>query len=214
MIESEGVLLVFTKTPISGETKTRLIPALGEEGAAELHRLLLRNTLKHALRSQFSNVELWCTPSTEHPFLNECQYKFAVKLCIQEGDDLGQRMHHALLSALSRYPFAVIIGSDCPVLTADVLNQAYVKLQLGVDAVLGSSEDGGYYLFGMKRMDDTLFKEIHWGSNEVADITRMKLSALGWHWDELDTLWDVDSPEDVERLRNSRPDFLSALEAY
>ncbi len=203
MIDSEGVLLVFTKTPIPGKTKTRLIPTLGEEGAARLHMSLLRNTLMHALRSQFSNVELWCTPSTEHPFLNECQYKFAVKLCRQEGNDLGQRMHHALLSALSYYPFAVIVGSDCPVLTTEILNHAYTKLDQGIDAVLGSSEDGGYYLIGAKRKDDTLFKDIHWGNSNVSAITRMKLSALGWQWHELDTLWDVDTPEDVERLRNS-----------
>ena len=213
MIESEGVLLVFTKTPEPGKTKTRLIPALGEEGAAKLHRLLLRNTLKQALRSQFFNVELWCTPSTEHPFLNECQYKFAVKLCRQEGDNLGQRMHNALLSALTRYPFAVIIGSDCPVLTVNVLNQAYEKLQQGIDAVIGPSEDRGYYLIGARKNDESLFKDIQWGSHDVADMTRVKLSTLGWRWDELNILWDVDMPEDLEKLRNNRPDLLRGLEA-
>ena len=213
MIDTEGVLLVFTRSPVAGETKTRLIPVLGREGAARLHRLLLRNTLKLALQSQFCNVELWCTPTTDHPFLQECSHKFAVKLCCQEGEDLGQCMQNALASTLSRYAFAVIVGSDCPVLTTDLLNRAYLQLQSGMDALLGPSEDGGYYLFGLRRYTPPLFAGIDWGGNNVVEMTYKQLAALGWHWNALDTLWDVDRPEDMEKLKTLWPDLVQEFYA-
>ena len=210
MIESDGVLIVFARNPIPGQTKTRLIRSLGDEGAAQLHISLIKHTLKMALRSQFCNVELWCTPSIDHPFLRECSYKFAVKLDIQSGEDLGQRMHHAMQSALTRYPFAVIIGSDCPLLSTDILNKAYTVLREGKDAVLGSSEDGGYYILGTRKYDPVLFTQVHWHNPDVFEQTRQLLQSLGWHWDELQKLWDVDVPEDIEKLKIIMPELFES----
>ena len=214
MNEADGVLIIFTRSPIPGQTKTRLISSLGEEGAAQLHISLIKHTLKMALRSQFCNVELWCTPSIDHPFLKDCSYKFAVKLCVQEGEDLGQRMHHAMQSALTRYPFAVIVGSDCPLMSTDILNKAYTVLQEGKDAVLGGSEDGGYYLLGARKHHPDLFSGIQWHSHDVIEQTRQRLDSFGWYWDELQRLWDVDIPEDIEKLKRIMPELISNLGTY
>ena len=213
MNESDGVLIIFARSPVPGQTKTRLISALGEKGAAQLHISLIRHTLKTALRSQFCNVELWCTPSINHPFLEDCSYKFAVKLCVQSGDDLGQRMQHAMQSALDRYPFAVIVGSDCPLLSTDILNKAYSVLQGGKDAVLGSSEDGGYYLLGARKHHPDLFSGIQWHTNNVFKQTRQRLDSFGWYWDELQELWDVDVPGDIEKLKGIMPELFPDLES-
>jgi uncharacterized protein len=207
MIDTDGVLIIFTRSPVPGKTKTRLISILGEQGAANLHTVLLKHTLKMALRSQFTNVELWCTPSTDHPFLQECSYKFAVKLCVQYGENLGHRMQHALQSSLDKYAFAVIVGSDCPLLSADILDQAYSVLQRGKDAVLGSSEDGGYYLLGARKHDPDLFNTIRWQKQNVFEQTRQRLQSMGWYWDELQSLWDVDVPDDIERLKLVMPEI-------
>lgn len=214
MIEADGVLIIFARTPVPGQTKTRLICSLGEEGAAQLHISLIRHTLKMALRSQFCNVELWCTPSVDHPFLRECSYKFAVNLHIQSGENLGQRMHHAMQSALSRYPFAVIVGTDCPQMSTEVLNKAYSVLQAGKDAVLGSSEDGGYYLLGSRKHNPALFTHVQWNKPDVFEQTRQLLRSLGWYWDELQELWDVDVPEDIEKLKIMVPDILAGVTPF
>ncbi|MBI4006695.1 MAG: DUF2064 domain-containing protein, partial [Gammaproteobacteria bacterium] len=94
-----------------------------------------------------------------------------------------------------------------------VLNRAYSKLCEGFDAVLGSSEDGGYYLIGARSHNAALFMDINWASHEVFEQTQKRMSLLGWCWDELNTLWDVDTPEDLEKLRNSRPDLLSGIDS-
>ena len=214
MNESDGVLIVFTRSPVPGQTKTRLISLLGAEGAAQLHISLIKHTLKMALQSQFCNVELWCTPTIDHPFLKECTYKFAVKLCVQSGEDLGQRMHHALQSALARYPFAVLVGSDCPLISTGILNKAYSVLQEGKDAVLGGSEDGGYYLLGARKYNPDLFSGIQWQSRNVIEQTRQRLDSFGWYWDELQKLWDVDVPDDLEKLKKIMPEFFSGFEYY
>jgi hypothetical protein len=94
----------------------------------------------------------------------------------------------------------VLVGTDCPALTADYLAQAFALLDGGADAVVGPAEDGGYILIGLRRTDKRLFDGVAWGTASVLDETRARLAALGWSWQELETLWDVDRPEDLERL--------------
>jgi glycosyltransferase A (GT-A) superfamily protein (DUF2064 family) len=96
------------------------------------------------------------------------------------------------------------VGSDCPALTADHLRQADRVLRDGVDAVFVPCEDGGYALIGLRRVDPRLFEDVAWGGAAVMAQTRARLTGLGWRWRELETLWDVDRPEDYERLLASR----------
>jgi len=112
-------------------------------------------------------------------------------------------MHRAFRRALRRHPFVVLIGSDCPALRPADLRAASRILRAGADAVIAPAEDGGYPLIGLRRVSRRLFDGIPWGGPEVLARTRSRLPALSWHWRELRTLWDVDRPEDVLRLRRS-----------
>ena len=105
--------------------------------------------------------------------------------------------------ALAEHAHVLLIGADCPALTARHLCQARQALLGGADAVLAPAEDGGYVLMGLSRFDARLFEDIAWGSDGVLQETRARLRALGWRWRELETLWDVDRPEDYERLVES-----------
>ena len=120
-------------------------------------------------------------------------------LAPQRGGDLGSRMRNAFDEALAWHPRVIIIGTDCPVLTARHLAEAADALARGNDAVLIPAEDGGYALIGLTRCDDALFEGIAWGGDQVLAQTRERLAKLQWRWQELETLWDIDRPEDYRR---------------
>ncbi len=192
-------LLLFAKAPRPGQAKTRLIHLLGKEGAARLQQALIEHSLNR-LTGQDWCTELWCAPDGQHPFFQTCQRRFAVSLHEQQGHDLGERMHHALSQALARYRQVVIVGSDCPALSAARVEQAFETLEAGQDAVIVPAEDGGYVLLGLRRIDKALFAGVAWGSGEVYRQSRERLEALGWSWRALAECWDVDRPQDYRRL--------------
>jgi rSAM/selenodomain-associated transferase 1 len=191
---------VFARSPEPGRTKTRLIPVLGPEGAAALHERLIRHSLEAAAASGAGAVELWCEPETGGGFFGACRDRYGAELFAQGTGDLGDRMERALGHALGRGNVPILIGSDCPGYTADYLRQARDRLARGADIVLGPAEDGGYVLIGARRISSALFQGIAWGSATVLRQTRERLRALGWSWEELAPLWDLDRPEDHARL--------------
>ena len=195
----DALTIVFAKAPRAGEVKTRLIPLLGAEGAAALHRQLLHRALVTATHAGLGPVELHCAPDTEDPFLQECGRRFGVALAPQRDHDLGARMCHAFEEALARHARVILIGTDCPVLTEQHLRDAHAALADGNDAVLIPAEDGGYALIGLAQCDSRLFDGIAWGGDTVLAATRERLQSLGWRWHELETLWDIDRPEDYRR---------------
>ena len=184
--------------------KTRLVPLLGEQGAARLHARLVERTLKTALAAGFDHVALYCSPGIGNPFFVKKQKRYNIRLQPQGGGDLGDRMYRAFKRVLRRHPYAVLIGSDCPALRPADLRAAARTLREGADAVLAPAEDGGYALIGLRGVSRRLFDGIPWGGPQVLARTRRRLKALRWRWRELRTLWDVDRPEDVARLRRSR----------
>ena len=195
----DALVIVFAKAPRAGEVKTRLIPALGAEGAAALHRQLLHRTLVTATGAGLGPVELHCAPDTHNVFLRDCGCRYGVALLPQQGHDLGARMCHAFEEALTRHAKVILIGTDCPVLTEQHLRDTHAALAQGHDAVLIPAEDGGYALIGLAQCDARLFDGIAWGGDTVLTATRARLKALGWRWRELETLWDIDRPEDYCR---------------
>lgn len=197
----EAALLVFARAPVPGRVKTRLVPLLGKEGAARLHRQLLKRTLATAMESELE-VTLCCTPATG-------QFKATAKIRLQSQGrgDLGERLYRASARALRSHRYVIVIGSDCAVLRVADLRAALRALRGGADAVLSPAEDGGYALIGLARARRSLFTGVDWGSNRVLAQTRARLRRLGWRWQELRTLWDVDRPEDVARLRQIAPDL-------
>ena len=193
-------LLVFARAPVPGAVKTRLIPALGATGAAELYARLLERTLTTACTATVAPVDLWCAPDSGDPAFAAAKARWGVILHEQTQGDLGERMHQALGAALEGgQGAAVLVGCDCPALTATDLDAAFAALD-DHDVVLGPAEDGGYTLIGVRRLSPVLFEGIEWGSDRVLRQTRSRLVALGWRWHELPMLWDVDRPEDLKRL--------------
>lgn len=200
----QPAVMVFAKAPQPGAVKTRLIPLLGAEGAAALHVKLVRRTLDTLRAASLSGAQLHCTPCTDDPFFWFCSGHYGVTLHAQATGDLGGRMLVALESALVSHATALLIGTDCPALTARHLRQAERALRGGDDAVFVPCEDGGYALIGLKRADRRLLEGIAWGSDGVMVETRARLRQIGWSWTELETLWDVDRPEDHARLESAR----------
>jgi rSAM/selenodomain-associated transferase 1 len=191
-------IAIMAKAPIAGLAKTRLIPVLGADGAAELQAWLLQRTVATALAANLGPVSLWCTPDTSHPAFVDCGRDGRLSLHRQPEGDLGQRM---LVAAQTSATAAgvLLIGTDCPLLDVRRLRRAAAGLRQH-DAVLLPAEDGGYVLLGLRRVAAEIFSDISWSTERVLAQTHARLNALGWCREEPETLWDIDHPADYARL--------------
>jgi rSAM/selenodomain-associated transferase 1 len=196
-------IAILARAPTPGEAKTRLIPALGATGAAALQSWLLQRTVNTALAADVGPVTLWCTGDPQHPDFAHCHAFGSVTLRQQPAGDLGARMQAALRESMT--PATLVIGTDCPALTATHLRNAAHALA-GNDVVLLPAEDGGYVLIGAQAPRPELFADIEWSTERVIAQTRQRLATLGIRWHEPATLWDVDRPEDLPRLFSGWPD--------
>lgn len=195
---------ILARAPVPGAAKTRLIPALGAAGAARLQRWMLQRTVAMALVADVGPVSLWCAGDPAHPDFAVCRAFGRVDLHPQAEGDLGERMLAAVASSPTPAG-TLVIGTDCPALGAAQLRESARALG-GNDAVVIPAEDGGYVLVGMKTPAPEAFAGVDWGSARVMAQTRQRLAALGWRWHEADPLWDVDLPQDLERLYANYPD--------
>jgi len=198
-------LLVFAKAPAPGLAKTRLIPLLGAEGAACLQARLTRRALNTALAADIGDVVLCCAPDAGHPFFAALGAELGVTLRSQCGGDLGAKMSQAAAAALAEARHALILGTDCPLLTPAHLRQALASLRGGRDAVLIPAEDGGYVLLGLARTAPALFDGVRWGGGQVLAQTCERLDRLGWRFATLAALPDLDRPGDCLALRQEHP---------
>jgi uncharacterized protein len=189
---------VFARAPIAGAAKTRLIPRLGAQGAAALHAALVRKTLQTAVASSLGPVTLWCAPDCDHAFFAAMRREFGIDLRAQVDGDLGERMLSAF-RAHAPDPL-LLIGTDCPVMTPEHLRDAARDLIAGSDAVFLPAEDGGYALVGLRNPIADIFRHMPWGTNAIMAETRRRLSRLSACWTEPITVWDIDRPEDLDRL--------------
>jgi rSAM/selenodomain-associated transferase 1 len=193
----EVAVAVLAKAPIAGLAKTRLIPVLGEEGAAALQASLTERAVETAVQAAVGPVTLWATPEETHASFRAPVEKHGIALLRQPDGDLGARMLTAVATA--RGP-ALVIGTDCPALTPDHLRAAAAALRQGLDAVVIPVEDGGYVLIGLSRAEPALFCDMNWSTSTVVAETRRRLRKLGLTWQEPALLWDIDRPEDLARL--------------
>ena len=194
---------VLAKAPLPGLAKTRLIPALGPQGAARLQRQLTRGALQTALDARLGPVTLWCAPDAQHRFFRALQQSTGVACRVQPDGDLGQRMHRAFQVHCAHGPL-LLTGTDCPPLTPAHLQQAAQALLAGDDAVFYPAEDGGYVLVGLRQPQATLFEHMPWSTAAVMQQTRQRAQAAGLRVRELETLWDLDVPADLARWRRYR----------
>ncbi|NWF57999.1 MAG: TIGR04282 family arsenosugar biosynthesis glycosyltransferase [Fischerella sp.] len=191
-------LIIFTRYPEPGKTKTRLIAVLGTESAAELQRQMTEHTL-----FQVQQLQKTTAVSVEVRFaggnIELMQNWLGTDLVYQsQGEgDLGKRMERSLLNAfVAGAQYVVIIGTDCPGVNAQILAKAFVELQK-CDLVLGPAIDGGYYLIGLRRLVPELFININWGTAQVLQQTVDIAHQLNLSIVYLPTLADVDRPEDL-----------------
>ena len=189
---------ILAKAPVPGLAKTRLAPTLGADGAAALQARLIERTVATARAANIGPITLWAAPDRDHPAFQTLAALFDVKLARQPDGDLGARMLAALEAA--RGP-ALVIGTDCPALQPAHLNAAAEALAAQVDAVVIPVEDGGYALIGMREPQPALFNDMPWSTSGVMAETRRRLTRLSLSWREPARLWDVDLPDDVERLK-------------
>lgn len=197
---NEPPVLVFARPPIPGRAKTRLIPALGAHGAARLHARLVAKTVATVAAVDRARPIICAASSPGHPLFVGLARRHRADIQVQRGVGLGQRMHLALSRALRQAPYALLIGSDCPSLTAADLEQGLRALRLGADAVLGPANDGGYWAIGLRRPGARLFGGVDWGTERVLAQTRVRLRRLGWSSQELTTRSDLDRPADLRGL--------------
>ena len=199
-----AAVAVLAKAPVAGLAKTRLIPLLGAAGAARTQRGFALQTLATARAASTGEVRLWCAPDTSNRFFRALVRHHGVRAWPQPSGDLGHRMAAAVSHHFAQTPNLplLIVGTDCPVLTAENLQQAADALQ-NVDVVLIPAEDGGYVLIGFRKPVHAVFSEVAWSTPQVLAQTRARLGAAGASWCELPTLWDVDEPADWQRWRSS-----------
>jgi rSAM/selenodomain-associated transferase 1 len=146
----DTALIVFAKAPEAGRAKTRLIPALGAEGAAALAARLLDHALQQAADAGLAALELCVAPDATHPRLQAAAARHGAALTLQGEGDLGARMQRALSRRLALHERVLLIGTDAPSLDARVLHAAAAALD-GHDAVFVPALDGGYALVGLAR---------------------------------------------------------------
>jgi rSAM/selenodomain-associated transferase 1 len=181
-------IVIFAKAPVAGRVKTRLIPALGAEGAARLAARMLEETVDEALATGLE-VELCGDPDPAEWH----EVRPGLVLTAQGEGDLGERLARASERAGSP---VLLIGADCPDLNRDRLGKAAAALGQH-DAVIHPAEDGGYVLLGLRRLDSSVFEGIHWSTSVVGAQTIARINALGWSLHVGETLRDVDEPENL-----------------
>ena len=195
---ANSTLIIFTRYPEPGKTKTRMIPALGAKGAAELQRQMSEHTLKNATEWQKSsggNIAIYFAGGNVSLMSNWLGKDLTYYP--QVTGDLGDRMKSAFNQAFDNGATrVVIIGIDCPDINLTLLNQAFSSLAKQ-DLVLGKAEDGGYYLIGLNYLIPKLFQNINWGTSQVLAQTQNIANSLNLNTAYLPMLRDVDRPEDL-----------------
>jgi len=199
-------LIVFAREPLLGAVKTRLAAAVGDQAAAELYELMLRDTLKNSLQlSDIETVVFWACEEKSLPILSE---RYRCNSRCQVAGNLGQRMQAAFEEMFAGgCEICCIIGSDAPDLPLRYILDAYQLLETRQsDAVFGPSLDGGYYLLGLREVWPQLFADIFWSTAAVLEQSLAAAQGLGLkttllpEWQDIDTIEDLQAFHERNRL--------------
>jgi len=189
-------ILIFAKAPVPGKVKTRLIPALGEAGAARIAHEMLVDTVAEALAAGLGMPELCGDPEPTDAAWDGLRPEGHLRLSAQGEGDLGARLERAVTRTILAGESVLLIGTDCPGLDAERLTEAARQLE-DHDAIIHPAEDGGYVLLGLARHDPSIFSGIAWSGATVAAATIARIRALGWSLHIGETLRDIDEPDDL-----------------
>jgi uncharacterized protein len=195
-------IAVFCRPLISGQVKTRLIPAFGADGATAIYAQLVARTLQTvaaALDAFDATASLWVAGDVAHASVRDWATRYTLPVNSQGEGDLGARMLHCLTTLITEHESVLLIGTDCPALTVSDLHAASLALTSECPWVFTPAEDGGYVLVGSNAPRAEPFADITWSTPEVMAQTQRALQRGGLRWAEMPTRWDVDDARDVER---------------
>ncbi len=193
MTPAPPLLLLFVKDPVPGKVKTRLGASIGHDQAVRVYQELLQYTREQAEQLAVDKIVWYGNDFPEEDLWSEVGYPRYE----QVGANLGLRMLHAFeLGFAQGYQRVVIIGSDCAMLTAEIIAEAFDQLET-FDAVLGPATDGGYYLLGMKEPLPTVFQNKQWSTETVGTDTLRDFAEAGKSVFLLPLLSDIDTEADL-----------------
>jgi uncharacterized protein len=191
-------IILFTRVPVSGQTKTRLMPFLNGNECANLHKAFIKDIYKTCKKVQ-CDILIYCTPIEEKQMLQDI-IENENSFYKQVGNSLGEKMRNALKKSFElSYESCVLIGTDIPTIKADYLKEAFLNLEKN-DIVINPTEDGGYYLIGMKRDYPSIWNIKKYGTNTVIKDTILQIEKYGLSVKVGATCSDIDTKEDLMQL--------------
>jgi rSAM/selenodomain-associated transferase 1 len=213
-----NAVVIFIRVPQQGKVKTRLAKTLGDQKAAGFYRLCIETVVSETRRlsRETDKYIFFAEPVYGHKTDYFTASEF--KLEVQEGESLGQRLSSAFFEVFRKGAHkAVIVASDVPDLTADMIKNAFNVLDKS-DIVIGPCYDGGYYLIGMKQLHKELFQDIHWGTERVLRQTLDAITDEGLTVEKLPVLMDIDTEQDLRKWiamkGSSKPRILDFIAAW
>ena len=206
---SQIPLVLFAKAPQAGLVKTRLHSHCSPQQAAEIAKILLRQTIEKIQTHWPGKIVLSVWPNQQDPYLQQLAERYQLLLATQASGDLGEKM----AAALERFGYpAAIIGSDAPHMLGQSLLEAHEALVSGAN-VIGPSEDGGYYLVGLQQASPRLFTDVAWGGETVLQTTLDRAQQQGLEIKQLAPLNDVDTWPDLLGVASKVPQLQEYLHA-
>lgn len=191
---SSSALIIFVKNPVPGRVKTRLAATVGDQEAMRIYLALCARTRDICLGIDADRYLYYSDFIDPHDAWSNAAFH---KRCQVDGD-LGQRMESALQEVLAHHQQAVLVGTDCPLLSATILQESLDQLTT-YDAILGPATDGGYYLLGLRQVIPTIFRDMTWSTDQVLADTVVRLTEAGATYHTVATLPDIDFATDWEQ---------------
>jgi len=193
-------LILLAKAPIPGQVKTRLCPPLTGKEAAALYACLLEDTAAEMARLRHVHRYLFFSPPGSERLFRRDPFSVFEPLP-QSGGNLGERMANAFRTAFGRgFARAVLVGADCPVLSAPLVRAAFRDLSSSAGAVFGPSDDGGFYLIALSSNVPSLFRGVDWGTASVLSEVSLRCRTAGIPYALLPLGFDIDTVDDVTAL--------------
>lgn len=196
-MNEQNNIITFCKYPTEGKVKTRIAKTAGNEFATKLYKIFAEHTFKEILKADSALPYLFFTDKDDRGRIKDwAGAGFFLEL--QEGDDLGEKMYNAFKKVIDRNSVkTIILGTDIPDLSCNIISKATKALD-NSDIVIGPSNDGGYYLLGMKKLYKGLFTNIKWSENSVFHSTLEKINTLNLSYSILPELIDIDTEDDLK----------------
>ncbi|KRQ85797.1 2-phospho-L-lactate guanylyltransferase [Caloramator mitchellensis] len=209
-----NALIIMSKAPIPGLAKTRLKCILSDDECANLQIAMLKDLfLTTEKLKNHLDIFLFYTPNEYFDLMKKLSPDY-IKLYPQQGETIGDRMYNSAEFILQKYDKVLIIGSDVPEITSEVILDSFDKLKR-YDIVIGPTYDGGYYLIGLKKIKKQIFNnEIRWGCESVFESTLNYIKECSLSYELVPKCYDIDTKEDLIEFFKRNSKYLMAKNTY